>query len=188
LVLFAGVDTQARAQDDDAEATIEALSTRVADLEDEVEELSATATAAARPTRVAPSPTPDSDITIEEAIADYPVIEDIRELAIRPGSLVGERIAFSGTVLTIKVAAPGQAFTLGDAEPRRYVSFLQINVPTLDGTTETVFVGYDGDTAGVFEGSYVSVYATVVGTETFDNALGGAISQPLVAAALVTLV
>ena len=48
-------------------------------------------------------------------------------------------------------------------------------------------VGYDGDTTGMFEGTFVSVYGTVVGVLSGTNAFGGPITDPLVQADLVEL-
>ena len=117
--------------------------------------------------------------------ASYPVLADVRELAIRPGSMLGDRIAFSGTVRTINVASPGRVFVMGDLEPHEFESQLQVDVLAPDGTTEYVFVGYNGDSAGIYEGSWVTVYGTVVGTQSFENAMGGGVTQPLVDAELI---
>jgi len=64
---------------------------------------------------------------------------------------------------------------------------MQVSVPAPDGASEPVYVGYDGDTAGIFEGTYVTVYGEVLGVQTGTNALGGTISQPLVKAAIVDI-
>lgn len=137
---------------------------------------------------ITPTPIPPTEPpTIDEAVAEYPPLVDVRELAIRPGELFGDRIAFSGTVLTIRVATPGQAFGLGDTDERGYTVQMQVDVIAPDGTAETVFVGYNGDTTGFFEGSFVSVFGTVVDTQTFENAIGGGVTQPLVDAALIVL-
>lgn len=128
------------------------------------------------PSTGGPTPTP----TFEERVADYVPLADVRELAIRPGNLIGSEITFSGTILSIDVAGPGRGFNLGDENPQVYAARLQITVPAPDGTTEVVFIGYDGDTTGMFEGTWVTVYATVVGTQSFENAMGGGITQPLV--------
>lgn len=177
------------------EATVAALETRVAELEGDpsptpkaTERATSTprprtSTPTPRPRRPTPTPTP----TLDEIVADYPVIPDIRELAIRPGDLVGEKLAFSGTVTTIRVAAPGNSFVLGDADPVAAEVTIQVSVVALDGSSEVVFVGYTGDTEGIFEGSFVSVYGTVNGTQTFENLYGGGVTQPLVIAELVTL-
>lgn len=115
------------------------------------------------------------------------MLTDVRELAIRPGSMLGDRIAFSGTVRTINVASPGRVFFMGDLESHEFESQLQIQVLAPDGTNEWVFVGYDGETEGIFEGSWVTVYGTVIGTQSFENAMGGGVSQPLVDAELINL-
>jgi len=61
------------------------------------------------PTRTpAPTPTPDP-VAVRAA---YEVLADVRELAIRPGNLIGDKIAFSGVVFTIQVAPPGDLFLL----------------------------------------------------------------------------
>lgn len=135
--------TPAAAQDDAAaEATIEALQTRVAELEEALQTATAetptptprprTPTATPRPRTPTPEPTP----TFDEIVADYPAIPDIREVAIRTGSYVGDQIAFSGTVLSIRVAGPGRVFTVGDTTPGKYQTLMQVTVPTLAGDTE----------------------------------------------------
>lgn len=181
----------AEANQGDLEATVSALQTRVAELEGEMTAIATgSATSTSRPKTPTPRPrvpTPTPTPTFDEIVTDYPPIADIRELAIRPGSLVGDQLAFSGTVLTIGVAAPGRVFILGGDEPAEYASQLQVTVLAPDGSTEVVLASYDGDTEGVFEGTYVTVYGTVVDTHTFENALGGTITQPLVAAELVVI-
>ncbi|MGH2562723.1 MAG: thermonuclease family protein [Thermomicrobiales bacterium] len=132
-------------------------------------------------------PTPTPTPSVEEVKAQYAPLVDVRELAIRPGGMIGQKIFFYGTVQTIEVARPGYVFTLGDTEPGAYAAAMQVEVAAPDGTSEWVFVGYDGDTAGMFEGSYVLVYATVVDTQSGTNLFGGSISQPLVSAQLVEL-
>ncbi|HET7092876.1 MAG TPA: hypothetical protein VFI22_05340 [Thermomicrobiales bacterium] len=144
--------------------------------------LEAGATPPAEAEAAGPTPTP----TLDEQIAAYPPLADVRELAIRPGNMVGQKITFSGTIKTIRVADPGKVFMLGNDAPAGYGVALQVAVAAPDGTNEWVFVGYDGDTTGMFEGTWVSVYGTVVGTESGTNAFGGSITQPLVAADIVT--
>lgn len=128
----------------------------------------------------APPPTPVPTPTWEEKLAAYAPLADVRELAIRPGGLMGQKIFFYGTILTIQVAGPGMVAVLGDDESIGVEAAIQVTVAAPDGSTEVVFVGTDSDTAGMFEGSYIVVYGEVVGTQTFTNAFGGSISQPLV--------
>ena len=130
-----------------------------------------------------PTPTP----TFEEQVADYVPLADVRELAIRPGGLYGDKIIFSGTIQTIMVASEGRAFALGDDDPQPYEVQMQVQVPAPDGTSEYVFVGYNGDTTGMFEGTWVTIYATVVDTQSFENTLGGGVTQPLVDAEFVLI-
>jgi endonuclease YncB( thermonuclease family) len=134
-----------------------------------------------------PSPTPSPTASVDEIKTQYAPLADVRELAIRPGGMMGQKIFFYGTILSIDVATPGYVFTLGDNDPQQYGVELQVTVSAPDGSTEVVFVGSDGDTTGMFEGSWVVVFGTVVDTETFQNALGGYVSQPLVAAQFVEL-
>jgi len=135
------------------------------------------------PTPIPPTPTP----TAEERKAAYVPLADVRELAIRPGGFIGDEIAFSGTILTIQVATPGKVFVVGDNDPQAAEAIFQVQVPTPDGSIETVFVGYDGETTGIFEGTFVTVYGTVIGTQTGTNAFGGTITQPLIIAEFVDI-
>ena len=137
--------------------------------------------------RPQPTPTATPVPTDDEIKASYPALADVRELAIRPGGMYGDKIVFSGSILTIHVAPPGYIEALGDAHEKDYAAAIQVTVAAPDGSTEVIVVGYDGDTTGMFEGSYVTVYGTVVDTFTGTNAFGGRITQPLVSAQFVDL-
>ena len=102
VVAATGHGSNVAAQDEDAEATISALQTRVAELEEELDAVSSTAEAQERatstprprtptPTPRPRTPTPEPTPSFDEVVADYPPIPDIRELAIRPGSLTSSR-------------------------------------------------------------------------------------------------
>jgi hypothetical protein len=132
-----------------------------------------------------PTPTPVPTQTPAEQRASYPVLPDVRELAIRPGNLMGDKVAFTGEIFTIQVATPGDVFLLGDSDLVTGSAAMQIWVTAPDGTREAVFVAYDGDTAGMFEGTWVTVYGTVAGTQSGTNLMGGEISQPLVEADII---
>jgi endonuclease YncB( thermonuclease family) len=135
--------------------------------------------------RIIPTPTPAP--SAEEIKAQYEPLADVRELAIRPGGMIGQKIFFYGTIRTIQVAQPGYVLVLGDSKAEAYTVRMQVQVAAPDGSTEWVVIGFDGDTTGMFEGSYVLVYATVVDTATGTNAFGGTITQPLVSAKYVEL-
>jgi micrococcal nuclease len=135
--------------------------------------------------RIIPPPTPAP--SVEEIKAQYTPLAVVRELAIRPGGMIGQKIYFYGTIRTIHVASPGMITVLGDSDPEGYAAAMQVQVAAPDGSTEWVFIGFDGDTTGMFEGSYVLVYGTVVDTQTGTNMFGGTISQPLVSAKYVEL-
>jgi endonuclease YncB( thermonuclease family) len=132
-----------------------------------------------------PTPTPPPTQTPAELRAAYPVLPDVRELAIRPGNLLGDKVAFTGEIFTIQVATPGRIFTVGDVTEVEASAVMQLWVYAPDGTREPVFVAFDGDTSGMFEGTVVTVYGTVVGTQNGTNAMGGEISQPLVTADII---
>lgn len=125
--------------------------------------------------------------TSAEKMAAYTWLADVRELAIRPGTMIGDEFAFSGTIMTIQVATPGDAFLLGDQELQSFEAVIQVSVLAPDGSSEFVTVGYNGDTSGMYEGTWVSVYGTAVGTRSGTNRLGGQISQPLVKAEFVVI-
>ncbi len=135
--------------------------------------------------RLLPTPTPT--LTADQMMAQYQPLADVRDLAIRPWTMFGQKIVFSGTILSIHVARPGYVFILGDTDPQEYTAELQVIVTAPDGSAEVVFVGYNGDTTGMFEDSYVTVYGVPVDTHSFTNTMGGGVTQPLVAADLVEL-
>jgi len=110
----------------------------------------------------------------------YPPVADIRELAIGRSYVTGDPLSFSGTVLTIVVAEPGMGFVMGLNDEFMFSTLLQVNVSAPDGSIETIIIGYDGDTTGIFEGTWVTVYGNLRGADCFVNALGGEICQPLI--------
>jgi endonuclease YncB( thermonuclease family) len=128
-----------------------------------------------------------NELTEEQIKAQYQAPADMRDLFVRTGTLMGQKILVSGTVRTIKVAGPGRGFSLGDQVPVVTGTMMQIEIPLPTGGSEWAVVGFDGDTAGIYEGSWVTVWGTVVGTDTFTNAMGGQISQPLILADYVQL-
>jgi hypothetical protein len=113
----------------------------------------------------APVPTaiPTAAPTLEE---QYPPVADVRELTIGRGYSEGDKLSVSGTVQTI--------FVEGD------LSQIQISVNAPDQTDHWVLIYFQGDTTGVFEGSWITVYGEYSGTECFENALGGEVCQPLI--------
>ena len=132
---------------------------------------------------VAPTPTPGA----AGVRAEYPVIPDIRELSIRPGNFIGDQVSFSGQIFNINVAPPGRVFLLGEDQSIEVAAEIQVDVVGPDGVEQPVLIGYDGDTTGMFEGTYITVYGTVEGVEFFMNAFGAEISNPLVIADIIDL-
>ncbi|MEA2516110.1 MAG: micrococcal nuclease [Thermomicrobiales bacterium] len=127
------------------------------------------------------------ELSVEERKAEYAQLADVRELAIRPGGMLGQRIMFYGSILDIAVAPPGRVFILGDEDPKEYAAWIEVWVTAPDGSVEPVSVGFNGDTAGMFKDSYIVVYGTVVGTVSGTNGFGGAITHPLLSAEFVEL-
>ncbi|MCC6314884.1 MAG: hypothetical protein IT337_12820 [Thermomicrobiales bacterium] len=124
-------------------------------------------------------PAAPAELTDADKMADYPWLLDGRELAIRPGNMIGDKVAFIGSIMTIQVATPGNTVVMGDPKAHFFEAGLQVTVAAPDGSTEVVSVGYDGDTSGMFEGAYVSVHGTVIGARSGTNRLRGSVSQPL---------
>jgi hypothetical protein len=139
----------------------------------------------------APTPTPSPTQTPADVRADYAVLPDVRELAMRPENLFGEKIAFTGEILAITGAIPGSMLELSSDVDVTAVTDLmdaahmQIYVPAPDGTVEPILVIFDGDTSGMFQGTVVTVYGTVIGTRSGPNPMGDVISQPVVKADLI---
>lgn len=109
-------------------------------------------------------PTPDPS----QVRAQYQVI-DARDLVIRPGEFEGKKIMVTGTVFNIQVDG---GFT-----------GMQI---WLDGAPgEAVVVRYYGNSRGIYEGTWVTVYGEGAGTFTGTNGFGATIEQPLIDADIV---
>jgi micrococcal nuclease len=135
--------------------------------------------------KIQPTPTPTP--TEDEIKAQYRPLADVRELAIRPTGMIGQKISFYGSILDIGVAGPGRVYVLGDENPQEYVAWIQVWVDAPDGSREVISVGFNGDTTGMFNDSYIVVSGTVVDTLSGTNGFGGAITQPLVSAEFVEL-
>jgi hypothetical protein len=110
-----------------------------------------------------PPPTPTPSLT-----DTYPPVPDVRELAIGRGYTVGDRLSVSGTVFNIEVDQDG--------------TYMQIWVNAPDGSQEAVVVVYEGDSAGLFEGSWVTAYGTYIDEMCGTNAFGAEICQLLIVA------
>jgi hypothetical protein len=115
-----------------------------------------------------PTPTPVPTKTADEIRADYEWV-DARDLIIRPDSFTDEKIAIQGEVFNIMVDADG---------------FATIQIYA-SGTYEAVMIAFDGDTTGVYEGTWVTVYGTAMGTYSFENIYGATLTQPLIYADIV---
>lgn len=89
-------------------------------------------------------PTP----TAEEVRAQYQQV-DVRDLVIRTDDFVGKKLVVSGSVFNIQV----QGTNTG----------MQIWATTVDGSQEAIVVQYSGDSSGIYEGTWVTVYGTGVG-------------------------
>jgi endonuclease YncB( thermonuclease family) len=135
--------------------------------------------------KTSPPPTPTP--TVDERKAEYVFLSDPREILTRPFDHFGEKYQFCGEILTIQVAPPGRVLIVGDQEAQPYGAFMQVWVSLPDGSQEPLAVGFSGNTAGMFEGSYVCVWGTLVDTATGTNAFGGTIVNPLFAAQFVEL-
>lgn len=115
-----------------------------------------------------PPPTAVPTKTAEEVRAAYTWI-DSRDLVIRPFEFEGDKIAIQGTVFNI------------DVDPSGFTA-MQI---WLDGGSEAAVIVFQGDSTGIYEGTWITVYGTVEGTFEGTNAFGGTISQPLIRADIV---
>lgn len=94
---------------------------------------------------------------------------DARDLVIRPGIFEGQKIAVSGTVFNIQVEGE--------------LTFMQIWVD--GGNYDAVMIGYRGDSRGIYEGTWVTIYGIGLGTMEGTNAYGAKIVQPLIRADIV---
>jgi hypothetical protein len=110
--------------------------------------------------------TPPEPTTAPSLTDTYPPVVDVRELAIGRGYSVGDQLSVSGSVFNIEVDGEG--------------TYMQIWVNAPDGSTEPVMIGYEGDSAGVFEGTWVTAYGTYIGPICGTNTFGGEICQPAI--------
>lgn len=196
LVLVIGVAAatgQTGAQTSAPEGTVRALKTQVANAKGTSiargEKINAQRTQIAdQKTQIAnleaqipPTMTPTPELSGKDA---YTWLGVPAELDTRPFNHIGEKWVFCGSVQTILVAGPGKAFYPGETVSTGWKSIVQIRP---DGYDNNFLIGFDGDTSGIYEGSYVCVWATVVDTASFTNAFGGTISNTLFDAEFVEL-
>lgn len=114
-------------------------------------------------------PTTAPEPTAVPSLTDtYLPVVDVRELAIGRGFSKGDKLSVSGSVFNIEVDSDG--------------TYMQIWVNAPDGSTEPVMIAYEGDSAGVFEGTWVTAYGSYVGPICGTNAFGGEICQPAILA------
>jgi len=132
--------------------------------------------------KVKPTPTPPP--TDGELKAQYVWVQDAREILTRPFNHLGEKYAFCGVISFIQVARPGYVLIPGDTVSTEFSTMMQIRP---DVSEERFMVGFNGDTSGMFEDSYVCVWGTLIDTASGTNAFGGSITNPLFDAEFVEL-
>jgi hypothetical protein len=115
-----------------------------------------------------PTPTPVPTPSAEQVRSEYEWV-DVRDLLIRPGVFEGDKIAVSGSVFNIMVEGE--------------VTFIQIYVD--GGDYDAVSVVFYGDSRGIYEDSWITIYGVGAGTFEGTNMMGGTISQPLIEADMI---
>lgn len=115
-----------------------------------------------------PTPAPVPTKTPDEIRAEYQWI-DARDLLIRPDSFEGQKLAVSGSVFNIQAS--------GD------YTYLQIYIN--GGNYDAVMIHYWGDSIGIYEGTWVTVYGIGDGVDSGTNAFGGTIYQPSILADII---
>lgn len=184
--------TSAQETDSPPEATVAAYQTQVANLEDQVDRLQTSVAKRDRKideqrlrinelkeqvadlqSQLPPTPTPTPELSGKDA---YPYVTDPLEIFTRPFNHIGEKMSFCGTVGYIQVAKPGNKFYPGDTVSTGWTTVAQI---FLDGAAAQFVIGFDGDSTGIYEDSYVCAWGTLVDTFTGSNAFGGTIMNPL---------
>jgi len=136
---------------------------------------------------VAASQAPTATLTSAQRDQMYPPLPDVRELVTRPGESFGKRMQFTGEIMTLQVAPANRIYKVGNQKTREVETIIYVRVTSPVGSTETVLIGYDGSTSGMFENSKIVVYGTMVDTDSNgENAFGHEVTVPLVIADLVT--
>lgn len=122
----------------------------------------------------AATPITDAASPCTPIFADYPPLEEVRDIQTRPWSLADTKFAIEGVVGFIFVHEEGEGQELGDEED--YRDTFRTNFPlTYDlpnGETDVIVVGYHDDPVGVYEGDAVVVGGQVVGTYTGETEAG----------------
>jgi hypothetical protein len=168
------------------EIEVASLSTSVAELEDENEVLrTRVAELEARPVQtptstplatrtVTRTPTPPVNSGMSDS-SSYPELADVRELEVRPESLLNRKMRFIGTVHT----TDGLTLDLGDGPVQ---SDLGVVVEAGDGTHRAVAITTTSIPEGASEGDQVEVLGTFRGTAFRENGNSVEIAVPFVQA------
>jgi micrococcal nuclease len=124
----------------------------------------------------------ENPLTEEQVKAQYQPPADMRDLFVRTGTMVGNKVVVSGTVQTLQIAGEGRGYAVGDQDPVFVETYMQIEIPLPTGGSEWAVIGFNGDSADIYEGTWVTVWGTVMGTDSGINRLGGVIVQPFILA------
>lgn len=124
--------------------------------------------------------------TPEQVKAQYEPV-DIRDVSVRPGNYFDRKIFFTGLVNQIQVAQPGYGYYVGSDGDRMFSTSIIVTVQAIDGSYVPISIGYDGDTSGIFEDSYINVYGTVFGVDSVVNVYGRSENCPALEAAIIEI-
>jgi hypothetical protein len=87
---------------------------------------------------------------------------------VRPGDFYGHKLKLTGTIGFIRVADADHIYKLGGNKRKKFRTAIILNVTNPAGTVTNISVGYNGNPSGIYEGTDVVVYGTMIDTD--DNA------------------
>jgi hypothetical protein len=99
------------------------------------------------------------------AVSDYPVLDDPRDLFVRPWNVDGKRFSISGTITQLNIAPPGSGFDLEEqtGQKLRFRCVFTIEVELPGNSADRLIVGFDEDPEGAYEGDRVTVLGELIG-------------------------
>jgi hypothetical protein len=99
------------------------------------------------------------------AVSDYPVLDDPRELFVRPWNLEGRRFSISGTITQLNIAPPGSGFDLEEqtGQKLRFRCVFTMEVELPESSADRLIVGFDEDPEGAYQGDRVTVLGALIG-------------------------
>ncbi len=133
-----------------------------------------------------------SEPKLHEATPAPPVAEaaiehdDVREVLARPWKYEEVAITFTGVIVELRVAPPGEGYPCGE-DGSLYRSQLLMTAQYADGESERLLIAFDADPVGIHKDNRIDVVAVFGGMHREPAEGGGYWEWPLFIASAIAL-